>query len=178
MRLIMILLTLPSICLSNTIIQIKDFLCGCNHCATVSTGEPLDIASHMILCESQREGMLKTIEIMNRTKKPELPKLQETDKIKTNEDMTKHTKQNKENFSWNKDAYGDWQYSNQVDQSNLTDSWIYKPRIGWLWCFNKNKFLYSEKFGWLYNKVVGNKRIFYWYDRRKWILSRDLSKQE
>ena len=81
MRLIMILLTLPSICLSNTIIQIKDFLCGCNHCATVSTGEPLDIASHMILCESQREGMLKTIEIMNRTKKPELPKLQETDKI-------------------------------------------------------------------------------------------------
>ena len=178
MRIIILLLSLANISFAGRIIQIKDFLCGCNHCVTVSTGEPLDIASHMILCESQREGMLKTIEIMNRTKKPKLPKLPKINNTETNKTMNKHSKQNKENFSWNKDAYGDWQYSNQINQLNPADSWIYKPNIGWLWSFNKNKFLYSERYGWLYNEVVNNKRIFYWYDRRKWILSRNLSKQE
>ena len=178
MRFIAVLLMLPSICFSNTIVQMKDFLCGCDHCVTVPTGEPLDIASHLILCHETRAGMLKTIEIMNRTKKPKLPKLPKINKTETNKTMNKHLKQNKENFSWNKDAYGDWQYSNQINHFNSTDSWVYKPNIGWLWSFNKNKFLYSEKFGWLYNQVVNNKKIFYWYDRRKWILSRDLSKQE
>jgi hypothetical protein len=177
MRLSIIILLLPTICLSNTIIQIKDYLCGCKHCNSVPTGQPLDIASHMMLCESQREGMLKTIEIMNRTKKPKTPNTKDIQSNTTMENQ-KADKSTSNNYSWNKDPEGEWQYSEANNQSNISDSWIYKPHIGWLWTFNKGQFLYSEHHGWLYNYRQNNKRIFYWYDKRKWILSRDMPKQK
>ena len=178
MRSLIILLLFPTVCLSSRIIQMKDYLCGCDHCITVPTGEPLDIASHLILCHKTREGMLKTIEIMNQTKKPKIKNFKENNK--TSEIMKSETikKENSKNYSWNQDDTGEWQYSDAYNKSNLIDSWIYKPHIGWLWSFNKSEFLYSERHGWLYNYMQNNKRIFYWYDRRKWILSRDLPKEK
>ena len=174
MRSLVTLLLLPSVCLSGTIIQIKDYLCGCKHCESVPSSQPLDIASHMMLCESQREGMLKTIEIMNRTKKPKIKQIKETKEETMKEKNTAEGKAS--NYKWNKNLDGEWEYSNPINQLNAIDSWVYKPHIGWLWSYNNGKFLYSEKFGWLYNLFMNNKRIFYWYDRRRWILSKEISK--
>ena len=72
MRIIILLLFLANISFAGRIIQLKDFLCGCEYCVTVPTQEPLDIGRHMIMCHSSREATLKTLAIMEATKKPKL----------------------------------------------------------------------------------------------------------
>lgn len=49
--------------------QIKDFICGCEYCETVSTSEPLDIGRHMIRCHSWRDATMNAISIMEQMKK-------------------------------------------------------------------------------------------------------------
>ena len=50
----------------------KDFLCGCEYCQTVNSGEPLDIAGHMIRCHSWREGMQETIDMLQKSRVPKV----------------------------------------------------------------------------------------------------------
>ena len=168
MRLLVFLLISSNLCSGGTIIQIKDFICGCEYCDTVNTGEPLDIGRHMIMCHSWKEATLKTIKIMNETKKPKL-----TDRNKTEAKPKNKTanakKPNKQKHEWSQDSDGTWVFSNENHLLNK-DGWIYRESMGWLWSFNKKMFLYSEYYGWLYNYKFNGKRVFYWYDRRKWIL--------
>ena len=177
MRLIIILLILTSPCVGRTIIQIKDFLCGCEYCKTIDTGEALDIGRHIISCHSWRDATLKTMALMNKTKKPKLKDKTEIEssEIKESSQITNDNQSNKQNYKWHKDAEDNWIFS---DLNNLlnNDGWIYREYIGWLWAFNKKIFLYSEKYGWLYNYSFNNKKIYYWYDRRKWIFPNKIPK--
>ena len=181
MRLIIILLILASPCVGRTIVQIKDFLCGCKYCETINTGEALDIGRHMISCHSWRDATLKTMALMNQTKKPKLKDINKTKiEVSKNKEINKTTNQNysnKQNYKWSKDIEGDWTFS---DFNNLLnkDGWIYKEHIGWLWTFNRATFLYSEKYGWLYNYSFNNRKVYYWYDRRRWVFSNKIHKHE
>ena len=171
-----IFLFLPTMCFSSTIIQIKDFLCGCDYCVTVQTGEPLDIASHLSLCSSTREGMLKTIQIMNQTKKPKIKESKGKQIIKEGLNPIGNRKKDTEDarYEWIEDQYGTWKYLNNYYIDNTIDSWVYREDLGWLWSFDANRFFYSQKYGWLYNYSLNNRRFFYWYDRRRWVLPKNI----
>tara|TARA_Y100000592_G_scaffold98133_1_gene170445 strand:+ start:685 stop:1215 length:531 start_codon:yes stop_codon:yes gene_type:complete len=172
MRLVIVFLLLTSTCFSSRIIQLKDFLCGCDYCVTVPTQEPLDIGRHMIMCHSSREATLKTMEIMRQTKKPKVKEKKEIAKSEQpkQESAIKEWEKQSEH-QWKKDIDGSWLYSTSY---HLIDSWLYREDAGWLWSFNKGRFFFSEKYGWLYNYMFRQRRLFYWYDRRVWILPRDL----
>ena len=114
---------------------------------------------------------------MNKTKKPKLKDKTEieSNEIKESSQITNDNQSNKQNYKWHKDVEDNWIFS---DLNNLlnNDGWIYREYIGWLWAFNKKIFLYSEKYGWLYNYSFNNKKIYYWYDRRKWIFPNKIPK--
>jgi hypothetical protein len=179
MRLLGFLLILANPCSGGTIIQIKDFICGCEYCDTVDTGEPLDISTHMMLCHSWRGSISKTIEIMNRTKKPKLKDRNETKANKTerNNQIANQNRPNKETHEWKQDDTGDWEFSGKNNLLNK-DGWVYREEAGWFWTFNNKMFLYSEHYGWLYNYTFHRRRVFYWYDRRLWILPNKLPKPQ
>ena len=174
MRLIIILLISASLCAGGTLIRMKDYLCGCEYCETVNAGEPLDIGRHMMLCHSWREATLKTIEIMNKTKKPKLKNKNKTklNKTESNNQIANQNHPNEKEHEWRQDNTGDWVFSNLLNK----DGWIYREDAGWLWTFNKKRFFYSEHYGWLYNYIFHQRRVFYWYDRRIWILPGKLPK--
>ena len=174
MRLVTLLMLSILPCFSSTTIQVRDFLCGCEYCKTVNPHEPLDIGGHMIRCHSWRKGMQKTMEMMNQTKKPEVIKREvpkENNAIKKENPENPQTPNSK--HKWDKDIDGAWIYSKQY---SLIDSWLYREDSGWFWAFNKGTFLFSENYGWLYNYIFNKRRIFYWYDKRAWILPKDLPK--
>jgi hypothetical protein len=152
--------------------QMKDFLCGCEHCQTVDKGEPLDIANHMIRCHSWRKGMQKTLELMSETPKPKV-------KIKKKSGGGGDTKSKKrsevlnKDYSWKEDENYGWIYCAEKQTINILNTWIYSEHLGWVWPFTK--FMYSDKYGWIYNIKYKNKRIMYWYDRRIWLLPKTFS---
>ena len=116
--------------------------------------------------------MQKTMEIMQRTKKPNVKVIKkEKEIIKTNKDSHVDIYND---YKWNKDeAYG-WTYSTTYQDMNLRDMWRYLDDLGWVWIFGREKnFLYSEKYGWLYLMRYQGSRIAYWYDRRIWSLLRN-----
>ena len=177
MRLFIFLLIPLSFCEGRTVVQIKDFICGCEYCETVNTGEPLDIGRHMIMCHSWREATLKTMEIMRASKKPKLED-KNISKIKENKEIEKtkianEKEPNKHHHRWSQDNAGTWTYSDENYLLN-NDGWLYREDLGWLWSFNKKTFLYSEHYGWLYNYLFDKYKIYYWYDRRAWMTPRDL----
>jgi hypothetical protein len=171
-------LLLPTLCLYLALEaaigpQMEDFLCGCEYCQTVDKGEPLDIASHMIKCHSWRKGMEKTLELMNRTAKPEV-KIEEKDRKKIS---TKNQQDNKvlnKKYSWKESEEYGWIYHAEKQTINILNTWIYSEHLGWVWPFAK--FIYSDKYGWIYNVKYKSKRIMYWYDRRMWLLPKAFSK--
>ena len=155
------------------IIQLKDFLCGCEYCNTVPTGEPLDIGRHMIMCHSWRDATLKTMEIMEQMKKPDV-------KIEKREEQTKNKIIREEadehvniynDYMWRQEniLHG-WSYSTTHQTFSLEDMWLYLEDFGWTWTFGQEKaFLYTEHNGWIYLMLYKNTRILYWYDRRIWM---------
>jgi hypothetical protein len=181
MRLIIILLILTSSCIGKGIIQIRDFLCGCDYCETVDTGQPMHIGDHMIRCHSWRKGMAKTIELMNKTRKPELQDRNETqielNKAEENLKIMNEIEPNKRKHEWVQDNEGEWTFSDENYLLN-NNGWLYKESMGWIWSFNKKIFLYSENYGWLYNYSFNNQKIHYWYNRRKWISPKKLPQYE
>lgn len=127
----------------------------------------------MMRCHGQREGMMKTLELMRATKKPKILEKKGEPLNLLEEKFNNEIKKNPEPRQWEKDIDGSWVYANSY---KLIDSWIYREDTGWLWSFDKGRFLFSEKYGWLYNSVFRHRRLFYWYDRRGWVLPKDLSK--
>ena len=175
MRIFFLFFLLATPCLSSTIIQVKDFLCGCDYCNTVNAQEPLDISGHMIRCHSWKKSMEKTMEIMNQTEKPKIIKKEEQNNSLQNE-IANYLESNNLNHEWSNDIDGSWVYLNNDSISQGLDSWLYREDLGWIWAFNKNQFLFSERYGWLLNYSVARRRVFYWYDRRIWIFPKILSK--
>lgn len=150
---------------AGTLIQLRDYLCGCDYCETVNPQEPLDIAGHMMRCHSQRESMIKTMQLMREIQEPtvDVPPKEESVFIDS-EDMYTH-----DDYSWNQvDIYG-WVYTQHEQFSVDVDKWIYLEALEWVWSpADMYKFVYSYDHGWLYNDMHQGTRIIYWYDKRIW----------
>ncbi len=155
------------------IVQLVDFLCGCEYCETINPTEPLDIGRHFITCHSWRDATLKTMEIMEQMKKPDV-------KIEKREEQTKNKIIREEadehvniynDYMWRQESilHG-WSYSTTHQAFSLEDMWLYLEDFGWTWTFGQEKaFLYTEHNGWIYLMLYKNTRILYWYDRRIWM---------
>ena len=50
--------------------QIEDFLCGCDYCESLNKHEPLDIGFHIMQHKAWRDGLIKTMDLMNRKLDP------------------------------------------------------------------------------------------------------------
>lgn len=183
------LLIMPNFAYARTAIQLKDFLCGCEHCETVSKSEPLDIGRHLISCHSWRDATLKTMRIMEQMKKEKeledqygipiedtlpsyaVPKKQETkiEEIFSEEPKTIHN-----DHTWREHDLHGWNYSATAQNLPNSEGWIYREDIKWVWTFSdKENFLYSIDYGWFYAMRYQNYRLLYWYDRRYWLLAND-----
>ena len=57
------------------------------------------------------------------------------------------------------------------------DQWLYLEGIEWAWMMaNQTHYLFSYDHGWLYLYKHMGYRLYYWYDRRMWVFSRELHK--
>ena len=159
--------------------QLKDFLCGCEYCVTVPTQEPLDIGRHMVMCHSWRDATLKTMRIMEEMKQVEIEQQEPAIEVPSvvngsgpqSDPITGKTY--------------DWQHTEQLgvvfaDVEHVQfdiDQWLYLDQIEWVWMLaHQSEFLFSYDFGWLYTQNYFGYRIYYWYDRRMWVFSRDFHK--
>ena len=146
--------------------QMKDYLCGCEYCVTVNPHEPLDIAGHMIRCHTQREGMMKTMEIMRQSKQPEVVVPEKDEPVYAHDE-----------FSWKETELYGWVFMEKEQTTINNDQWIFLDGIDWTWApAGLDNYLYSYTFGWLYNRIYKQRRVIYWYDRRMWVLPRELIK--
>ena len=173
--------------------QMKDFLCGCEYCETVDTGEPLDIGGHMIRCHSWRKGMQKTMELMRQSQGnvnetmhqnqgiPDQPKIEvetrtEQPAIEENfswENLTNEIDPYKD-YTWKETELHGWAYATTNQVNFNKDQWIHLEDLGWVWSMaNARNFTYSYDYGWIYTILHQNTRVLYWYDRRYWLLPTD-----
>ena len=176
-----VILLLMSVCTlsAGTIIQIKDFLCGCDYCKTVDTGEPLDIGRHMIMCHGWRDATLKTMEVMEEMKKAKIEEDTPQVTVPVPEDHPEPQTDPTTGITY------DWQYTDQLgpvfaDVNHIqfdVDQWLYLEQIEWVWMMaNRPEFIFSYDYGWLYvYRYLGHK-LYYWYDKRMWVFSRHLYK--
>ena len=189
---LVVTLMLPIVVLSRTIVQLKDFLCDCEYCETVSTSEPLDIGRHMISCHSWRDATIKTMRIMEQMKKEKeledqsgipiedtlpalvVPKKRET---KIEEKITEKPKTIHNDHTWREHDLHGWNYSATAQNLPNSEGWIYREDIKWVWTFSEEEnFLYSIDYGWFYAMRYQNYRLLYWYDRRYWLLAETFDK--
>ena len=183
------LLIMPHFAYARYVIQLKDFLCGCEHCETVSTSEPLDIGRHMISCHSWRDSTLKTMRIMEQMKKEKeledqygipiedtlpsyaVPKKEEK---KVEEKISEEPKTIHNDHKWREHDLHGWNYSATAQNLPNSEGWIYREDLEWVWTFSeKENFLYSIDYGWFYAMRYKDHRLLYWYDRRYWHLAND-----
>ena len=171
--------------------QIEDFLCGCDYCETVNPSEPLDIGYHMMQHKAWRDGLIKTMDLMNRKPDPfgipvrdTLPDYSRKNFSEEPKNVHKVDTTIKEpKLSIIDDPYNDyewryidnhgWTYSTTI-QSTTNDTWIYRENLGWVFSFGiEQNFLYSEEHGWFYTMRYNDRYILYWYDRRYWLYAHD-----
>ena len=169
------------------IIQLKDFLCGCEYCETVNAGEPLDIGRHMIMCYSWRDSTMKTMQVMEAMKKEKeltdkygipieetLPSYAVPNRkdIQAKEIIVEEPKTIHNDYSWKEDDLHGWSYSTTAQHILNHEGWIYSENLEWIWSFGEERnFVYSMDYGWLYAMRFKSYRILYWYDKRIWMLA-------
>ena len=179
-----LLLVTPVLTHARTIIQMKDFLCGCDHCETVPSGEPLNISRHLIMCHSWRESTMKTFRLMEQMKLQDSQGVPVEDTLPTFEipDRSTQPEQPVEvdtldthaDYQWRVDPDHGWTYSTTDQTTTTDDGWLYREDLKWVWTFGPDKkFLYSMDHGWFYNFRYQDQRLLYWYDRRYWLLASD-----
>ena len=150
------------------LVQMKDFLCGCDYCETVNRQEPLDIGGHMMRCHSWKKGMQKTMEEMRKGQDVKATPAITTpppQKIPSPRSVVSP------NHKWQFNFTHGWVYSNPKEPLHLYSGWIYREDLKWVWLFERNKFMYSPTHGWLFNLYYLNHSFIYWYDRRAWTLA-------
>ena len=161
--------------------QMKDFLCGCEYCETVDTGEPLDIGGHLIRCHSWRKGMQKTMELMRKTEQPKIEiEIRAEQPNEIEENFLGETLDNVDNpysdYTWKETELHGWAYATTNQVNFNTDQWIHLEDLGWVWSIaNPRNFTYSYDYGWIYTTIYQHSRVLYWYDRRRWILPKNFT---
>ena len=162
-------------------IQMNDLLCGCEYCKTVDKGFPLDLANHMIRCHSWRRGMQKTMELMRQTEQPKVEveiRVEQPTEIEENfswEHLTNEIDPYSD-YTWKETELHGWAYATTNQVNFNTDQWIHLEDLGWVWSMaNPKNFTYSYDYGWIYTILYQNTRVLYWYDRRRWMLSKNIA---
>ena len=164
------------------IVQIKDFLCGCDYCVTVSPSEPLFIGDHLLRCHSWREPTLKTMKIMEANKQhhgqhisetlPSLPSVKDLPLVKkiVEHELEPPVETETIEHVWAHSEQHGWVYMSSRQPSD----WIYREDVGWVWLIEpESQHMYSHDHGWFYNIKHMNRRYFYWYDRKMWLFIGD-----
>ena len=148
-----------------------DFLCGCEYCITVNKSQPLDIAGHMMRCHSERDSMLKLWRIMNEMKTLEIEEPEAMIKVPGRDTDNDKTIISDKTYVWTEtEQFGSVYTATEHLQFDI-NQWLYIEGIEWVWSIaNEPRYLYSYEYGWLYNMLYKNYRIYYWYDRRLWFL--------
>jgi hypothetical protein len=157
--------------LASSIVQLKDFLCGCAYCNTVSRHEPLDIGSHMIRCHSWQKGLQKTMEMMRQTKKPqiEIKKRAEAPPPPPKVIHSPKPLNLRTDYKWRLNPTHGWVYASTYQVVTSRSCWIYREDLRWVWLFgSQNRFMYSDTYGWFYNSTYLNRRVIYYYEQRRW----------
>ena len=162
-------------------IQMNDLLCGCEYCKTVDKGFPLDLANHMIRCHSWRKGMQKTMELMRQTEQPKIEveiRAEEPRQIEENflgVNLTNEIDPYKD-YTWKETELHGWAYATTNQVNFNIDQWIYLEELGWVWSMaSPRSFTYSYDYGWFYTILYQNNRVLYWYDRRRWMLPKNIA---
>lgn len=171
---------------AGTIVQIKDFLCGCDYCVTVNTSEPLDVSRHMIMCHSWRDATMKTMKIMEEMKQQKIDDMQgehiqdtlPTFKVPERNDSTPIVKSEPQtihnDYQWRAHEDHGWTYSTTSQHTLNFEGWLYREDLKWVWLFGDDReFMYSVEHGWFYALRHNNHRLLYWYDRKYWLLAND-----
>lgn len=165
--------------------QVKDFLCGCVYCDTISPGVPLDIGYHMLRCHSWRDSMLKTMSMLEQNKPnphdipvqdtlPQLPTRKTENNIEVSEPEMSVIDDPYTDYEWRHTEDHGWIYSTTYQQTTTNNTWLYREDLGWVYNFNSSPgFLYSEQHGWFYTMQYYQYSILYWYDRKYWLLAHD-----
>ena len=170
---------------AGTIVQLRDFLCGCDYCVTVNTSEPLQVGRHMIMCRSWRESTMKTFQILQEMKQQNLsdehgtpiedtlPQIQIPKKdeppIVESVTLTVHN-----DYQWRDHEDHGWAYTTTYQHTLQYEGWLYREDLKWVWLFGDSReFMYSLDHGWFYTLRHNNQRMLYWYDRRYWLLASD-----
>ena len=154
-----------------TIIQLKDFLCGCDYCDTVSTSEPLDIGRHMIMCHSWRDATLKTMNIMRQMEQEKLDLKKKAEQLEQADTISSVQQIITSNYSWmHHEIYGSI-YTDTTQINMSVDRWVYTNAYKWVWVIaDVDHFLYSYDYGWLYVTKYQQFKVTYRYDIKRWIL--------
>ena len=154
------------------IVQLKDFLCGCDYCNTISTSETLHIGTHMIMCHSWRKSTLKTIEIMRQQEQKKINLEKKAQQLEQPQVIKSTYQIISSSYTWSRhDLYG-LIYSNTNNVVNSMDRWLYNKDFKWVWSIAGMKnFLYSYEYGWLYVDTYQQLTILYVYDEQSWILA-------
>jgi hypothetical protein len=185
MRVLLLAMMMSTTTLFSAIVQIQDFLCGCEYCVTVNTSEPLQVGRHMIMCHSWRESTMKTFQIMQEMKQQKLNNekgipIEETlpnidipqrddPPIVKSEPQTIHN-----DYQWRVHEDHGWTYSTTSQHTLNIEGWLYREDLKWVWLFGDDReFMYSVGHGWFYSLNHNNHRLLYWYDRRYWLLASD-----
>ena len=166
-------------CNAQTIIQLKDYLCGCDYCETVNVNEPLDIGRHMIMCHSWRDSTLKTMRIMEEMQEIRIDQPEPIVEVpeKTEQSNTRTDPETGITYDWQHDDQLGMVYADVEHVQFDVDQWLYLEHIEWVWMMGgQTDFLFSYDHGWLYARYYFGYKIYYWYDRRTWCLSRDIHK--
>ena len=160
---------------AGTLIQLRDFLCGCEYCVTVPTQEPLDIGRHMIMCHGWRESTLKTMRVMEELKQQREQAEKKIEQLEQQpvEAENEQSQLDITNYTWAQDETLGHVFSEKSISMYEVDQWIYSEQLEWVWTMaNVDNFIYSYNYGWLYVTRYKWYRGVYWYDRRIWKLAK------
>lgn len=81
-----------------------------------------------------------------------------------------------EDYSWKVTEQFGWAYATTGQLQFDIDQWLYIDRLKWVWTIaGEPRYLYSYDYGWLYTRLYIDSRIYYWYDKRRWFLSKDIN---
>ena len=137
------------------------------------------IGEFFMSCDKWRKSTIKTMELMRKSEKPKLIERKEILPNSFEEieipiaKIVNDNQPNIEKYYWQKEN-NSWIYINQMQE----DSWMYREKLGWLWRFDGDRFLYSDYYGWLYNYLFNNKTFYYWYDKKQWFKPSEMPQRE
>ena len=109
---------------------------------------------------------MKTMEIMRQMNQPEVVVPEKDEPVYAHDE-----------FSWRDTELYGWVFMEKEQTTINNNQWVFLDNTDWFWApAGLDNYLYSYMHGWLYNRIYKQRRIIYWYDKRLWVLPKELYK--